>query len=87
MERTINMTADEMRQAFSEALGFDGLAEDGDDIKTLEQLAAMFGCSRNAAEGRAKRAESRGTMERVRVRRISANGRVWILVAYRLVQK
>jgi hypothetical protein len=87
VDRTIDLTEEQLHAAFATALGFDDLAEDGPDCKTLDQLAVEFRCSRNSAEGRAKKAESRGEMERVKVRRATANGRVWILVAYRLTAK
>lgn len=86
MERTISLTEDEMRREWAIALGLDDLAEDGRDVKTFEDLMIEHKCSRASVECRTQKALAEGTMERVKVRRQCGDGRVRVLVAYRLVK-
>lgn len=87
MERTIDMTEDEMRKEWAAAMGLDDLAEDGRGVKTSEDLMIEHKCSRASVECRTQKAIAEGTMERVKVRRRCGDGRMRVLVAYRLVKK
>lgn len=85
MERTINLTESEMRQALDAAMGMVDIDEDGPDVFTTRQLAEMYGLGWQAASARAEAAVKRGVMEPLHVMRASTDGSLRCVKAYRLV--
>ena len=86
MERTIEMTEEELRRRWADAMGFGGVDEDDENTLTTAQLAELYGITYSSAEGRASQAVQRGEMKRVKVLRRAPDGRTRIMIAYKLVE-
>ncbi len=87
MDAELGVSEEQIRQEWAIALGLEDLVEDSDDILSVRQIAEWFSCEVNAAGNRAQAAVERGTMERVRIRRRGADGRMLVMNGYRLVKK
>lgn len=85
MDRQLDATGDELRQALAEALG---LIEDEDpNTFTVADLAKEMNIGEWTARRRVRAAIEAGTMERVSVRRRRADGRLFMVPAVRLVKQ
>jgi len=85
MDRELDATSDELRQAVREALG---LVENEDpNTHTIAELAELLDISEWATRKHVRNAIKAGTMERKPTRRRRSDGRLYTVPGVRLVVK
>lgn len=86
MDATLNVTEAEIRAEF-DAIFDVPQAVDDPHAKTITELAATYGLCNETMRGRVARLMGAGRLEQVFVWRNRADGKPWIVPAYRVVRE
>ena len=85
MDRELDATSDELRQAVREALGL--VENDDPNRRSVKRWAEFLGISEWLARKKIRDAMEAGTMERKPIRQRCSDGRIITVPGYKLVTK
>ncbi len=85
VETELDISPEELEAAWARIMKVDDIVEDDDTVRTATDMALKYGYSTSTARERMREAEQAGLVERVRVKRISSDGKNQPVPAYRLL--
>ena len=87
VESELDISAKALNEAWMQALGLCETIDESDDVRTTAELAEKYGRSPSTIRARIRAALKAGTVERVKTRRMTTDGKVQSVPAYRILRE